>query len=125
MSRTLLVYCALLVATATSWAEPIPYTTSEQAFETTSNLVLLPQSLPGSVTARGCSQCAVIVLEVTTATTYLAGKTQVTPAEFKTLATNNRNIAIFYDPNTKKAQRIVVYGVTATPARSTIVEKRS
>lgn len=123
MFRTLLVSCSLLLA-ASSFAEPMPYTTKERPFETTSDLTRLPPSVPGTVTARGCSQCAVIALEVTAETTFLAGKDPVSAIELRSLATNKRNMAIFYDPETKKALRIVVYGVTA-PTRSTAAEKRS
>jgi hypothetical protein len=123
MFKLLIAMSALVVATSSS-AEPADYTTSEQAFETTSDLTLLPTSIPGTVTARGCTQCEVIVLEVTSETRLLAGKDPVSGAELKKLAANNRNMAIFYDPKTKKAKRIVVYGVKAATSKAVAVEKR-
>lgn len=124
MFKPLLAFCALIAAVG-SYAEPLEYTTAEQALETNSNLTLLPTTFPGTVTARGCPQCAVVVLEITNDTTFIAGRDAVSGPELKKLASGNHNMAIFYDPQTKKAKRIVVYGVKAANSSAVTVEKRS
>lgn len=88
----------------------------EEAFEVAPVDVTLPVSESGQLVVRPCASCTPQMLRVDATTRYLLppGATQVSLAEFTrstAQAAGHRTaaVAIFYDPQTRSARRLVLH----------------
>jgi formylglycine-generating enzyme required for sulfatase activity len=97
----------------------------EEVVESTSDDVLLPTSVPGTITFRNCSEpCAVRSLTVTTQSTFFVGKTPVALADFNAFLRSGgtRPVTVLRELNGTNVTRVVVIGdigqlKQTTPAR--------
>lgn len=91
----------------------VPTKATEDAVETSTDQVLLPTGLPGSITFRDCAEpCALRSLGVSAQTSFFVGPTQVTLADFTAFLriSGSKPLTVFRQPKGTDATRIVVIG---------------
>jgi hypothetical protein len=109
ISRKLLLAAVCLTATAAAMAGA---RSLERPMETTTEAVSLPESLPGSIDARGCLTCQSMRLEVPATARLFVGTDAVTIKELRQFSLGKRyNMTIFYELDRPVVRRIVVEGV--------------
>ncbi len=90
----------------------------EQAIETSTYVVSLPDDSGGSMAVTSCGQCKPMLLRLTPRSRFLVGGAQVPYAEFLVLArgSGDKGLNIFYDRKTGTITRLTLSGVRrATP----------
>jgi hypothetical protein len=107
MFRSLVLGLALslpLVAAATE-------KTLERAFETSTEMFSLPESLPGSIDARDCLSCKSLHLEVPATAKFFVGEDEVTLTELRDFARGKQaNMVVLYEIDKPVVRRIIVSG---------------
>jgi hypothetical protein len=90
----------------------------EQAIETTTFVVSLPDAATGSMAVKSCAQCKPVLLRLTARSTFLLGSTPVQYKEFLGFARGSENLAlnIFYDGKSGNVTRLRMNGVRRAPA---------
>jgi hypothetical protein len=90
----------------------------EQAIETTTFVVSLPDATNGSMAVKSCAQCKPVLLRLTPRSTFLLGSTAVKYEEFLKFArgSENRALNIFYDGKSGDITRLRMNGVRRAPA---------
>ena len=118
LNRMLALAFALAVTSGTLAAKP-GLKVIEQAIETTTFVVSLPDAGNGSMAVKSCAQCKPVLLRLTPRSTFLIGSTPVQYSEFRTLArgSENRSLSIFYDGKTGTITRLSIKGVRRAPPR--------
>lgn len=87
----------------------------EQAIESTTEMVTLPEKLPGTVLIRSCAQCAPIAWSTPANARLVIGKEAISLTKLRQFVIGKRyNMVVFYDSGTKLITRIQVTGVTLT-----------
>lgn len=105
-SRAALCVLALALALAAPRAHAV-LQTIEQAYETTSVDVSLPDSVGRSVVLPGCAKTCPPSVTLTKDTRYYLAKREVRLAELRAyLARGRVDLTIFYDPKTLAVTRI-------------------
>jgi hypothetical protein len=119
MRRSFVPLTVALLATAFAvpqvWGQSdAPATRSlEDAIETNTEAVLLPTSVPGTLTFRSCSEpCKLRSLEVNAASQFFVGGTRVTLADFTAYVrrTGEQFLMVFREPDGTAVTRMKVYG---------------
>lgn len=89
----------------------------EQAIETSTFVVSLPDGDTGSMAVKSCMQCKPLLLRLTPHSKFLAGGAQVTYAEFLALArgSGEQGLNIFYDRKSGSITRLLMNGVHRAP----------
>jgi hypothetical protein len=110
----------VLMATAQGAEQDYPprYVTIEQGIEATSSTLQLPDRSPATLYARACDTCPQLGLQITAQTKYLLGRQAVTQDQFnQRIRQASVSLGVFYDSKTLAVNRVVAFGVTATPAK--------
>jgi hypothetical protein len=118
LNRMLALACALGLTGGTLEAKP-GLKIVEQAIETTTFVVSLPDADNGSLAVKSCVQCKPVVLRLTPRSTFQLGSSPVKYREFLALARGSRDQAlnIYYDGKTGTITRLRMNGVQRAPAR--------
>lgn len=93
--------------------QPAPLKSLEDAIESSTEVVVLPTSQPGTLTFRDCAEpCKLRTLDVTAQSTFFVGASQVTLAEFNAYIrrTGPQFLMVFRQPDRKNVTRLMVYG---------------
>lgn len=101
---------AVLVQPGASFAEQsLP---AEQAVESSTGLIVLPASVPATVSVTGCAECKANLLQVTGKTRFFVGKQQVDLKRLRQFvsASPTTGIYVFFEAASKTITRIVVDG---------------
>ncbi len=90
----------------------------EQAIETSTLSISLPDDVTGSIAVTACDGCKPLLLRLSPGSQYFVGKSPVTYAEFRSLAVGSgaRQLNIFYDGKGRTITRLVVPGSRPAPA---------
>ena len=90
----------------------------EQAIETTTFVVSLPDAANGSMSVKSCAQCKPVLLRLTSRSTFVLGSTPVQYKEFLGFARGSENLAlnIFYEAKSGNITRLRMNGVRRAPA---------
>jgi hypothetical protein len=82
----------------------------EQAIESTTASLNLPDKLPGSIAIAPCNEgCAPLRLEITENSRFFLGRKAVPFGELKKMSDQTGiNVAVFYEPNSKIITRIIL-----------------
>lgn len=92
----------------------------EQAVETSTLSVSLPDSNVGSMAVKSCPSCTPILLRLTPQSRFLVGGAEVSYPEFISLArgASDRNLGVFYDGKERTITRLSMSGTApAAPQR--------
>ena len=91
----------------------------EQAIETSTLSISLPDDVTGSIAVTACDGCKPLLLRLSPGSQYFVGKSPVTYAEFRSLAVGSgaRQLNIFYDGKARTITRLVVPGSRPAPAQ--------
>lgn len=92
---------------------PAPLRSLEEAIETSTEAVLLPTSIPGTLTFKNCiAPCATQSLDVSAATQFMVGSTTVSLAEFRdfTANTDSQFLMVFHKPGERTVTRVLAFG---------------
>lgn len=91
----------------------------EQAIETSTLSISLPDDVTGSIAVTACDGCKPVLLRLSPASQYFVGKSPVTYGEFLSLARGSaaRQLNIFYDGKGRTITRLVVPGSRPAPAQ--------
>ena len=89
----------------------------EQAIETSTFVVSLPDGSNGSMAVKSCTQCKPVLLRLTPRSTFLVGGARVQYSEFLALArgSGDQNLNIFYDRKSGTITRLRMNGVRRAP----------
>ena len=88
----------------------------EQAVETSTLSVSLPDDVSGSIAVTPCSTCKPMLLRLAPESQFFVGKSAVTYAQFRSLARDSaRQLNIFYDGQGRTITRLVVPGSRPEP----------
>jgi hypothetical protein len=89
----------------------------EQAIETSTFVVSLPDGDSGSMAVKSCPQCKPLLLRLTPSSRFLVGGAQVPYAEFLALAraSGDQGLDIFYDRKSGSITRLLMNGVHRAP----------
>lgn len=93
--------------------EPAKLRALEDAIESNTDAVLMPTSLPGTLTFRNCTApCQLQSLEVNAQSQFWVSDTQVTLAEFNAFVrrTGPQFMMVFRKPDGPAVTRLMVYG---------------
>jgi hypothetical protein len=85
----------------------------EAAIETSTDAVLLPNSVPGRLTFRDCKPpCRTHSLDVNSETSFFIGATKVSLSEFNQYIskTGSQFLMVFYEPSGRSITRLIVFG---------------
>jgi len=117
-TRLLLFAFGLVVALTTSQAHAA-LRVVEQAVETSTLSVSLPDRKAGSIAVKRCASCTPLLLQLTPSTRFLVGRSQVPYAEFIALARGaaDRNLGVFYNGKERTITRLVMFGAEPVPRR--------
>jgi len=82
----------------------------EQAVETSTLSVSLPDSNVGSMAVKSCPSCKPMLLRLTPRTQFLVGRAPVPYAEFVALArgASDRGLGVFYHGNERTITRLII-----------------
>lgn len=91
----------------------------EQAIETSTFVVSLPDGSNGSMAVKSCTQCKPVLLRLTPRSTFLVGGARVQYSEFLALArgSGDQGLNIFYDRKSGTITRLLMNGVRRAPPR--------
>jgi len=97
----------LLLAAATSTAE---MRAVEQAIESSTASLSLPDRLPGSISIAACDNgCAPTLLQLTATSQFFFGRQTLSFVELRDLSLKPAlNVAVYFEPQSKTITRIVV-----------------
>lgn len=122
-SATTFFAAATLSLVASAFAAPqaraqdvppfVPTKALEEAVETSTEDVLLPTSVPGTITFRNCAEpCALRSLSVTAQSTFFVGQTPVTLADFSAFLRSGglKPVTVFRQAKGTNVTRVVVIG---------------
>ncbi|HSC06564.1 MAG TPA: hypothetical protein VLD59_07045 [Steroidobacteraceae bacterium] len=117
LNRMLAVILGVAVIGGTVEAKP-GLKVAEQAIETTTFVVSLPDGDNGSMAVKSCAQCKPVLLRLTSRSTFLLGSTPVQYKEFLQRARGSENLGlnIFYDGKSGNITRLRINGVRRAPA---------
>jgi hypothetical protein len=92
----------------------------EQAIETSTYVVSLPDGSNGSMAVKSCPQCKPVLLRLTPRSTFLVGGGPVKYSEFVALARGGgeHSLNIFYDRKSGTITRLLMKGVRRPPTRA-------
>jgi len=115
-SRVLLSAFGLALA-LTAVQAPAALRVVEQAVETSTLSVSLPDSNSGSIALKSCESCKSMLLRLTPSTRFLVGRSQVSYAEFIALARGaaDRNLGVFYNGKERTITRLIMSGAEPVP----------
>ncbi|GEM_PF-6447612 len=85
----------------------------EEAIETSTDAVLLPNSVPGRLTLKECKRpCRSNTLDLNEQTQFLIGATNVSLKEFNEYIsrTGSQFLMVFYEPSGRSITRLIVFG---------------
>lgn len=112
-AAVVLLASASAVPQVLAQTEPAPMRSLEDAIESNTDAVLLPTSVPGTLTFRDCAEpCALRSLQVDAQSAFFVGGTQVTLAEFTAYvrSTGAQFLMVFRQPDGPNVTRLMVYG---------------
>jgi hypothetical protein len=92
----------------------------EQAVETSTLSISLPDRSSGSIAVKSCATCKPLLLQITPSTQFLVGRSPVSYAEFVALARGgaDRGLDVFYDGKERTITRLIMSDTReATPRR--------
>lgn len=100
------------VLAAASFAVAAPLQVIEQAIETSTLAVTLPDRNTGSMYVRACESCKALQLRLTPRSKYRVGTREVTFAELReyALGAGSRSVDVFYDAKSLTITRLIVAG---------------
>ena len=106
-----------LIALLTAGAAGAALHIVEQAIETSTLSISLPDDVTGSIAVTACGGCKPLLLRLSPDSRYFVGKSPVTYAEFLSLTrgTAARQLNIFYDGKGRTITRLVVAGTRPAP----------
>lgn len=109
MWRTIAI---LLLSAPSSWAaEEVgrAFQVREQAFETSTAQIRIPDRAPATISIRTCSTCPAKQLQLAATSLYLIGREEATAQQFsRHLAQNGEiDLVIFFDSATAQITRLV------------------
>ena len=115
--RMLLSATALVLTLAASGAQA-SLRIVEQAIETSTFSVSLPDGGTGSIALKACADCTPLLLRLTPQTQYLVGRSPVSYAEFLSLARGGtgRGLGVFYDAKERTITRLIMSGTRPATA---------
>lgn len=122
LSRLLTLGFGLALAVASLQA-PAGLKVLEQAIETSTLVVSLPDASTGSMAVKSCKQCKPLLLRLTPRSRFVVGGgAQVPYSEFVALArrSGHQNLNIFYDRKSGTITRLTMSGVYRAPPRQRI-----
>jgi hypothetical protein len=110
MSKRIAV--AVLAGVLTTGAVAAQTLTAEQAIESSTAALNLPDKLPGSISLAPCNEgCVPMLLQITAESRFFNGRTPLTLQELHALTRRPAlNVAVFFEPRTRAVTRIVVSG---------------
>ena len=111
--RATVLLVALAGSAVAQTVPPAPLRSLEEAIETSTDAVLLPLSVPGTLTFKNCTApCAIQSLEVSAATQFMVGATAVSVAEFRSYVeqTGEQFLMVFHKPGERSVTRVVAFG---------------
>jgi hypothetical protein len=116
-NRLLPLLLGIALAGSSPAASAAGFKVLEQAIETSTFVVSLPDGDTGSMAVKSCMQCKPVLLRLTPHSRFLAGGAQVTYAEFLALARDSGEQAlnIFYDRKSGSITRLLMNGVHRAP----------
>ena len=119
LNRPLSLLLALGLVGSTLNASAAGLTVLEQAIETSTFVVSLPDGDTGSMAVKSCPQCKPVLLRLTPHSKFLVGGAQVPYAEFLALArdSGDQGLNIFYDRKSGSITRLLMNGVHRAPPR--------
>ncbi len=84
----------------------------EQAVETSTLVVSLPDSSTGSMAVKSCPSCKPMLLRLTASSKFLVGRTPVSYSEFVALTrgASDRGLGVFYDRKSGTITRLIIAG---------------
>ena len=108
-ARVLTLLTGLIWLGAASAAAPPDPSVIERALETTSTVTSIPTAT-GAISARSCSSCPTRFLTLTSDSKFYVGRSAVTFAEFKALASGTRGYAmtILYRAADSTVTRVII-----------------
>jgi hypothetical protein len=81
----------------------------EEAIESSTEIVGLPESLPSSLGFKPCGTCAYVTLSVDSTTRFFVGRHRVSLADLRHQASRGpRRLDVFYDRRSKVATRLIL-----------------
>ena len=92
---------------------PAPLRSLEEAIESSTEEVLLPTSVPGSLTFKNCTPpCSLQTLDVSSSTQFLVGSSTVTLREFRDFIAKSGSqfLMVFHKPGDRAVTRLMVFG---------------
>jgi hypothetical protein len=119
LNRPLPLLLALALMGSTLSASAAGLKVVEQAIETSTFVVSLPDGDTGSMAVKSCGQCTPVLLRLTPRSRFMVGGAQVPYAEFLALArgSGNQGLNIFYDRKSGSITRLLMNGVHRAPPR--------
>jgi hypothetical protein len=108
-----LLASAFVVPQVWAQGQPAKLQSLEDAIESSTDAVLLPTSVPGTLTFRNCAEpCKLRALEVNAQSRFFVGPSQVTFAEFSAYVrrTGPQFLMVFRRPDQSAVVRLQVYG---------------
>ena len=118
-SHLLLSTLGVALALTAVRADATTFRIVEQAVETSTLSISVPDKNAGSIAVKACSSCKPMLLRLTPATSFLIGKSEVPYAEFVALArgSTDRGLGVFYDGKERTITRLIISGTRAAPPR--------
>ena len=118
-SHLLLSTLGLALAFTAIQADATTFRIVEQAVETSTLSISVPDGNAGSIAVKACSGCKPLLLKLTPGTRYLIGKAEVPYAEFVALArgSTNHGLGVFYDGKERRITRLIISGTRVAPPR--------
>jgi hypothetical protein len=91
----------------------------EQAVESSTLSVSLPDRDSGSIAVKSCADCRPMLLRLTPSTRFVVGGSEVSYAEFSALARGgtDRSLGVFYDGKEHTITRLVIFSAEFAPTR--------
>ncbi len=119
LTRMLPLFLGVALAGGSFAASSAPLKILEQAIETSTFVVSLPDGNTGSMAVKSCAQCKPVLLRLTPRSTFLVGSARVEYSEFLALArgSNDQGLNIFYDRKSGTITRLLMKSARRTPPR--------
>ena len=113
MYRTIKNACAALLLAATCLvAAPAgaELLSPDAAIETSTERVIIPISVGGSVMARSCASCEYVALSVADSTRFFVGRSELSAEQYHKVVADGRerSVTITYNRQTREITRVVL-----------------
>ena len=113
MYRTIKNACAALLLAATCLAAApagAELLSPDAAIETSTERVIIPTSVGGSVMARSCGSCEYVALTVADSTRVFVGRSELSAEQYHKVVADGRerSVTITYNRQTREITRVVL-----------------